>query len=444
MSDIPLLLSKTYMKTMGVVINLGDDRIHWRKGEIKTMKITSTGHYALAINKGQNYEGERNFMKYVMYTHGKESVKRKALKLHRQFAHPSKEKLLRLIKDAGIKDEKLEDEIRKIADNCDTCTQFKRTPSRPVVSVPMAKQFNEMISMDLKIWKDKYFLVMIDMATRYCNACVITSKEAEVIIDGVMRHWVALFGAPRKILTDNGGEFNNDKFRSMCENFNIQVMCTAAESPWSNGTCERLNAVLKNNVLKIREENQCSIGTALAWAVAARNALQNNHGFSPNQLVFGFNPSIPNLGEDSPSALGNVTSSQTVADNLVAMRKSREEFIKADANERIRRALSNNIRRTEDHNVEVGSYVYYKREGEDRWRGPARVIGKDGKVNVVRHGGQIVRAHICRVKGMVGQIQNVDNQRDENSEETRNETPQVQEGESEDDSADEEHEFNGL
>lgn len=136
---------------------------------------------------------------------------------------------------------------------------------------------------------------MVDLATRFCNACVIKSKSAKIIIDGVMRYWIALFGSPKKILTDNGGEFSNSEFRSMAENFNVEVMCTAAESPWSNGVCERLNVVLKDNVLKILEENKCSIETALAWAVSARNALHNNNGFSPNQLVFSFNPGLPIL-----------------------------------------------------------------------------------------------------------------------------------------------------
>ncbi|KAK3894785.1 hypothetical protein Pcinc_001507 [Petrolisthes cinctipes] len=190
-----------------------------------------------------------------------------------------------------------------------------------------------------------------------------------------------------------------------------------AESPWSNGVCERLNAVLKDNVLKIQEGNQCRIETALAWAVAARNALHNNHGFSPNQSVFSFNPGLPNIGEDSPSALENITPSQTVANNLPALRKSREEFIKADANERIRRALSQNIRKTEDENVDIGNYVYYKRGGEDRWRGLARVIGKDGKINILRHGGQIVRAHICRVKGLGNQGNNTDSDVEANKKE---------------------------
>ena len=397
-SDIPLLLSKAFMKTLGMVINLGDDRIYWKKGEVKGLKITSTGHYAVAINKCQNFEGERNFMKYVLYSYGVRESKVKALKLHKQFAHPSKERLIKLVRESGVKDVELEDEIRKLEDKCDTCLKFRRTPSRPVVSMPMARNFNDVISMDLKFWGDKYFLVMVDMATRYCNACVIGSKTASVIIDAVMRHWVALFGSPKKILTDNGGEFNNNEFRSMGENFNIEMICTAAESPWSNGVCERLNAVLKDNVLKIREEQKCSLETALAWAVAARNSLHNNHGFSPNQLVFSFNTNIPNIINDKPPALENITSSQVVANNLEALRKSREEFIKADASERIRRALSRNIRNTDEEVIEVGCPVYYKRDGEDKWRGPARVIGKDGKVYILRHGGYIARVHICRIK----------------------------------------------
>ena len=397
-SDIPLLLSKTFMKAMGMVINLGDDRIYWKKGEVKDLKITSTGHYAIAINKCQNFEGEKNYMRYVLYSYGLRESRVKALKLHKQFAHPSKERLIKLVRESGVRDMELEEEIRKLDGNCDTCMKFKKTPCRPVVSMPMARNFNDVVSMDLKVWGDKYFLVIIDMATRYCNACVIRNKSANVVIDAVMRHWIALFGAPKKILTDNGGEFNNSEFRSMGENFNIEILCTAAESPWSNGMCERLNGVLKDNVLKIMEENKCSLETALAWAVAARNSLHNNHGFSPNQLVFSFNTNIPNIINDKPPALENVTSSQVVADNLEALRKSREEFIKADANERIRRALSKNIRKTEDENIEIGCHVYYKRDGEDRWRGPARVIGKDGKVYILRHGGYIVRVHICRIK----------------------------------------------
>ena len=435
-SDIPLLFSKSFMKKLGMVIDLEEDRVYWKKGEIKDLKVTSTGHYAVAVSKCQNFEDEKNFIRYVLYSYGIKDAKAKALKLHRQFAHPSKEKLISLIREAGIGHSELEEEIRKIEGNCETCIKFKRAPSRPVVSIPMARDFNEIVSMDLKFWQDKYFLVMVDLATRFCNACVIKSKSANVIIDGVMRYWIALFGSPRKILTDNGGEFNNSEFRSMAENFNIKVMCTAAESPWSNGVCERLNAVLKDNVLKILEENECSVETALAWAVSARNTLHNNNGFSPNQLVFSFNPSLPNIIEDRMPALENVTSSKVVANNLNALRKSKEEFMKADANERIRRALSRNVSKTSESDIEIGNYVYYKRESEDRWRGPARVIGKDGKVNILRHGGQIVRAHICRIQE-VSKVPSTE-EHDEESSEIRQATRDSNNRGVEDDSSDDE------
>ena len=66
-------------------------------GEVKALKIPST------VNKCQNFEGERNFMKSVLYSYGGESSKTKALKLHKQFARSSKEKKLRLIKAAILK-----------------------------------------------------------------------------------------------------------------------------------------------------------------------------------------------------------------------------------------------------------------------------------------------------------------------------------------------------
>ena len=156
-SDIPLLSSKSFMKKLGVMTDLEDNHVYWKRGEIKELKVTSTGHYAVAITKGQNFEDEKNFMKYVLYSYGVRDSKAKALKLHGQFAHPSMEKLIKLIREAGIGHSELEEEIRKIEGNCETCLKFKRAPSRPIVSIPMTRKFNDTVSLDLKNWQDKYF-----------------------------------------------------------------------------------------------------------------------------------------------------------------------------------------------------------------------------------------------------------------------------------------------
>ena len=42
----------------------------------------------------------------------------------------------------------------------------------------------------------------------------------------------------------------------------------------------------------------------MMWTVAAKNGLGMREGFSPNQLVFGRNLTLPNLiGKDTPSSL---------------------------------------------------------------------------------------------------------------------------------------------
>ena len=121
-----------------------------------------------------------------------------ASKLHRQFAHPNSETLNRIIKNAGIKNKNLEKEIRCTTDKCITCIKHKRRLARPIVSLPMAYEFNEMIAIDLKTWGKSYFLVIVDLATRFCSACVINNKLPSTIIKGFFFIMDSYFWSPQK------------------------------------------------------------------------------------------------------------------------------------------------------------------------------------------------------------------------------------------------------
>lgn len=324
-------------------------------------------------------------------------VRKTALKLHRQFGHPTSEKLIKLINNAGMKNSELEQTIQKVTKECVVCFKFRKAKPRPVVSMPMASKFNEVIAMDLKAWGNKYFLVIIDLATRYCTATVIGDKRAATIIKTVFQSWIVTFGAPGKILTDNGCEFNNEEMRTLGEAFNIKIMTTSAESPWSNGVCERLNAVIGNIVRKILADSKCDLEVALAWAVSARNALTNYTGFSPNQLVFGHNPGLPNVLTSDPPALEPTSASEIVRNNLNALHLARQEFVKSESSERLARALRHTIRSSDKNDIQNGDEVFYKRNDSSEWHGPGIVIGRDGKQFLVRHGGVYVRVHECRL-----------------------------------------------
>ena len=180
--------------------------------------------------------------------------------------------------------------------------------------------------------------------------------------------------------------------------FGVSLMCTAAESPWSNGICERLNCIIGISVQKIMSDTKCNLTVALSWAVSARNALQSVHGYSPNQLVFGHNPSFPNVVGNEPPALEQRIPSQIISDNLNAMHAARKDFICNESSERIRRALLRQVREDDISDVNTGDSVYYKRVGEDMWRGPVKLIGRDGKEVLVKHGGYHVKVHTCRLQ----------------------------------------------
>ena len=118
----------------------------------------------------------------------------------------------------------------------------------------MATSFQECIAMDLKFYKGRILLHLIDHhTTRLSVSSFVKSKEPEVILNAIFKSWIQVYGAPEKFLTDNGREFAKSKFIDMAKSINITVKVTAAESQFSNGLVERHNfmiADMMDNVLE--------------------------------------------------------------------------------------------------------------------------------------------------------------------------------------------------
>ena len=282
-TDIPLLLSKESMKAAKTKIDFSSDHVNMLGQNIK-LKYTSSGHYAVAIGNTEELtiENKTNNLKTVnevLLTNNNtislsKNREMKAKKLHLQFGHAPSYKIEELLIDAGNEDDDLIKSVYKFEERCKICKTFKKAKLRPVVGLSLAKEFNENVSIDLKDYEGTKILHMIDHATRFSTTCVIPSKDKRVIIDKVFKFWIALFGCPKKFLSDNGGEFNNTLVRDMSELLGTDVMTTAAESPWSNGITERHNAIIANMVDRIKADVECSLEIALAWAVSAKNSLK--------------------------------------------------------------------------------------------------------------------------------------------------------------------------
>ena len=91
---------------------------------------------------------------------------------------------------------------------------------------------------------------------------------------------------------------------------------------------EVINSIMKNwvtyggvpgdNILERLDEDfqEVQLSTKLACAGMAKNSLQMVYGYSPNQLVFGQNPLLPNISADGPPAWEEKTASEMIVKYL--------------------------------------------------------------------------------------------------------------------------------
>ena len=133
-------------------------------GESIPLSCSKSGHYYIPLARPSTRTQESLVMFAAKDLYGKTSNEKGkiAKKLHQQFSHPSSEKLLSLVRSAGIMDKELLGLIKDQNNKCDICIRYKKAEPRPIVGFPLASRFNEAISMDLKEIKGYKILHIID------------------------------------------------------------------------------------------------------------------------------------------------------------------------------------------------------------------------------------------------------------------------------------------
>jgi len=399
-TDIPLLISNPTMKKLGMNVNFQDDKMDMG-GRQFNLDTASTGHYTVPLFEPKDVS-YINFAMCEILTAESQidtgSAEKKALKLHRRFAHASSARIIKLLKNADMADKDVFKELEALDTKCDFCLRHKRAAPRPTVSLPLAYEFNELVTMDLKQIDGVWILHCCDYVTRFSAGHVIKNKEAEEVMEKLFICWISVFGPMRKLLTDNGGEFVNDDWKELCSTFNILHKDTASEAAFQNGICERHNDLIGHMTSKMKEDVGCNPQISLMWALHAKNSLISVLGFSPYQLVFGKNPNIPGNSTNNLPAMSSYTTSQTVADHINSLRMAREAYIKAENADRVKRAMRGRVYAGTHQRFFSGDVIYYKKNGYKGWFGPGKVLGQDGAQVLVKSGARtLIKLHPCKM-----------------------------------------------
>ena len=118
-------------------------------------------------------------------------------------------------------------------------------------------------------------------------------------------------------------------------------------------------------------------------------------GYSSFQLVFGKQPTLPNLVTDKLPAWEGITISQSVAAHIIAMCEARRQFMWVQCDKRIWRALRHKVRVVKRH-YSAGEEGYYKQDSDRaELRGPTTMISNRGVLHFLAHQGELVRVAAC-------------------------------------------------
>ena len=188
-SNTPMLFCLESLKKARVKLHAENDEAEIL-GTRVSLNYTSSGHYYIPVDQVGDTKVEE--LCQVRLDLLDERQRYKALtKLHTRSIHPLKKRLVSLMQDARVWRQKFKDDINKLYEKSQTCRQFAKTPTRPVVSLPMANKLYDKVALDLKIWKRrKYTLHMIDIFSQLISV-FIERKHPREVVDKIMRYWVA-------------------------------------------------------------------------------------------------------------------------------------------------------------------------------------------------------------------------------------------------------------
>ena len=310
-----------------------------------------------------------------MKTHGRKAWQI-VNKLHRQLGHPGREKLIHALKGAKFPEEVIQC-ARKFT--CEICQSEAPKKLAHPASLDEASYFNEVIEMDtfhLK-WGDEKvkILAIIDLFTKYEVNAVLPRETEAAELKIIEDLWFHPFGFPIKLKTDASGAHMSQNFIDAMDGYKIKLVLIPKEAHYRLGTIERLYAVRRLQLLKMRKEMpDIKLDTAIRVACDQRNRLRTVHGSSPAEMVFGRAPNAVSGLLDEPQDL-RPELPVAVQEHVTLRVAAAKAFHSANHDALLRRSLLARPR-AEHEPLSLGSWVFYWRQGDQklepsRWRGPA-------------------------------------------------------------------------
>ena len=140
-------------------------------------------------------------------------------------------------------------------------------------------------------------MVIVDAFTHYVALNPVPHCNAYYAYTTLYEHWIAKFGLPEILVTDNGTEFINNEIITLCHLYNIKHKPRTSHAPWTNGLVEGMNRSLQEYLRCIINGNDTKYTEWSAdvklFPLAYNSQITTTLGMSPYEMVFNQKPRKP-------------------------------------------------------------------------------------------------------------------------------------------------------
>ena len=230
-------------------------------------------------------------------------------------------------------------------------------------------------------------LSVIDHATTYHLVCRPPGHRTQDFLHAFTLLWGNVFGAPGTIAADlePGLQAGLSQY---AEFHGCKVRPAAGQAHWQQGVIERHGMWFEEMLKRVIDEKSI-VGEDLELAIqavnSAKNELRRQHGFSPNQAVFGRDPKVPEelmSGVDEEKFIELISEDRQRQREVSIRTSARMAFFRTQADAKFRRSLLQRAR-VKRGGYRIGELVcFYRIEKvatrRGQWRGPGTIIGAEG------------------------------------------------------------------
>lgn len=185
-------------------------------------------------------------------------------------------------------------EVYAFVANCLLCARRRVGPRRRtnyMKSFPATEPLTD-LSIDLlgplprtKVGNE-FLLVIVDRFSKLTRAIPLGDTGAESVTAAFLDYWVAAYGPPGTILSDNGPQFRSKFFQGVCSFLGVKNLYTTTYHPQTNGQVERYNRTILGQLRTYVEDHQDQWDNVVSMLTLAYNSRpQQSTGVAPLEFV---------------------------------------------------------------------------------------------------------------------------------------------------------------